>query len=172
VTQQCSNACDQYHRLQAQIATPADELCACAQVAAIMLCHALSPNPIRCMVCNKELAPKRLDLSAAWIDEIADWNGVYGSVYRLWLDSREYEVWAKSELAAADSPINLRGLACCNRLGTRWPTYLWWFVEYAEEQVACPRCAQQLSARSGWQVCEPCKILVPNEAKFSRLLSK
>jgi Zn-ribbon-containing, possibly nucleic-acid-binding protein (DUF2310) len=152
-----------YRRLKPQSPTPDDEICACMQITAIALCHALIANPLRCMACNKELSPERLNLTFEQIDEIANWNGAYGSVYRLWLDSREYESWAKAELERADSPINLRGLKCCEALSEKWPTYLWWFLEHGEKRTACPKCKQKLTSQNGWAVCEACRILAPNK---------
>jgi Zn-ribbon-containing, possibly nucleic-acid-binding protein (DUF2310) len=152
-----------YHRLKSQSPTPEEEICGCSTVTIIVLCHALIANPLRCMTCSRELSPERLDLQIEQIDEIANWNSVYGSVYRLWLDSREYENWAKKELEAANSAINLRGLKCCNGLSTEWPTYYWWFLEYGERCEKCPKCNQKLTIRNDWTVCEFCWILVPNE---------
>jgi hypothetical protein len=63
-----------YHRLKVQPKTPRDELCSCAQVHVLVLCHALIANPIRCMVCNREIEPERLDLTVLQIDGIANWN--------------------------------------------------------------------------------------------------
>jgi hypothetical protein len=163
MTHQPADAPDLYRRLKPQPATPDDERCACAEVTALVLCHALTANPLRCMACNKELPPERLNLTIEQIDAIANWNAIYGSVYRLWLDSREYEHWAKHELEAADSAVNLCGLACANVLSAERPTYVWWFLEYGEKRADCPKCRQALTRRSGWAVCEACRILVPDE---------
>jgi hypothetical protein len=153
---------DKFPRLKPRRATPRDELCVCPQIQALVLCHALIENPMRCMTCNGEVEPERLNLSAKEIDAIANWNLAYGSVYRLWLESREYERWAREELRAVSSPVNVRGLQCRAMLAEKWPSYYWWFVEEDETHSVCPKCKQALTRRHDWEVCEACKILVPS----------
>jgi DNA-directed RNA polymerase subunit RPC12/RpoP len=155
---------DNYYRLKPRLGTPHDEICTCVQVTSIVLCHALIENPLRCLKCNREVEPERLNLSEQEIDAIANWNMAYGSVYRLWLGSREYESWAREELRAAYSSINERGLGCRKMLSARWPAYYWWFVEQGEKHVNCPKCGHKLARRHDWEVCEACGILVPSEA--------
>ncbi len=151
------------HRLQPPAPTPADELCECLSVTAVLLCYALVPNPLRCATCNKEVIPEKLRLTAAQIEMVAGWNNFYGSVYRLWLDSGEYENWAKTELNTIASPVNQRGIKCCETLSETIPVYLWWFQEYGERRDRCPNCNHRLIAAFNWDICESCRILVPNE---------
>src|SRR5262249_38218351 len=67
------------------------ERCECASVESLLLIDLLSDNPIHCDYCRKEIDPERLQLTAEETHDIAHWFGAASALYRLWLDSGEYE---------------------------------------------------------------------------------
>jgi len=174
---------DRYLKLRPFPAPPADELCACQEIEALALCYVFySRNPLRCLSCNNEVPPERLDLTPAMVDSLASWASFYGCFYLLWLESGEFETWARQQLTDPRSPANERGLAVCGRLSEIKPCYFWWFEETVDEDYqplsACPRCGAPLAERpspsppggksvereSSFRrlVCEPCRIVVCN----------
>jgi predicted nucleic acid-binding Zn ribbon protein len=157
---------DPYWKLKPAGPTPADEICSCSQPYPLILCHALSNNPLRCAQCNLEVPPERLQLDLALVDELASWREFYGCFYKLWLDSGEFESWARAQLGDPSSPANQRGYQLCARLSTFRPCYYWWFqdtgVDDFEPVKCCPRCNANLTESFGRLACERCSIIVPN----------
>ena len=155
-----------YWKLKPILPTPADELCVCEERPAIILCWVISDNPIRCVNCNNEVTPERLELPVESVEDIASWAQIYGSFYNLWLDSQEYEDFARAELSNPRSPVNERGYLLREKLSAVAPCYYWWFQDASEESFEplenCPRCGLRLTENFGRLVCEKCKILVAN----------
>jgi hypothetical protein len=56
--------------------TPEDEVCRCADRPPLMLLAALDPNPVRCLMCNGEVLPERLELTSSLAAAIANWSGL------------------------------------------------------------------------------------------------
>src|SRR5512137_808804 len=100
-----------YFKLQPPLPTPDNELCKCVGNKPIKLICDLGYNPLHCLECNLEIPLKTLILSEELIDAISAWRDVYSALDRLWLDSGEYEGWAKGQLVDISSPVNQRGLA-------------------------------------------------------------
>ena len=150
---------DPYARLRPPSLTPTDEICSCAGAPPLVLVSRLSPNPLACFECNGEVAPERIPADAALIDSVAAWRNVYDALYRLWLDSREYEAFACTQLASPASPVNQTGIALASRLAVSQPVYYWWFSE-GPAGSTCPRCGVALANLGRHVVCSRCSIIV------------
>lgn len=139
-----------------------DEPCDCASIGTILLVHILTDNPIRCFQCKGYVDPARLSLNEKQVEAVATWDGVFGSLYRLWLDSAEYEDWAKAKLLCRDGRVNHLGLLARSALANSADTYYWWFhdtSDAAQERCAC--CNEPLSdaVRHGTKQCDACRIV-------------
>ena len=137
--------------------TPPDEICTCTERSGVKLMSALTPNPLHCLDCNREIEPGMLLPKVA--ERIAIWNRSYGAIDRLWLDSGPYEAWARAQLIDPESPTNSDGRAIANDLDL----WFWMFSAQGEQGwmplTACPVCSQQLRAHDGWQFCDGCRIV-------------
>ena len=151
---------DKYSRLRPFVES---ELCACDTITELLLIDLFTANPLHCMVCQHEVALSRLNLSVSLIDEVANWRNVLTSLHRLWLDSGDYEAWAKAQLLDKDGQVNKMGLALAKRLAARYPTWYWWFHDADDgERDSCPNCAGPLDpeVRHGTGKCESCRVVI------------
>lgn len=157
---------DPYWKLRPEPPTPADEVCQCQDSPPITLQDHLSSVPLACVRCNGEVPPERLGFTDELSEELASWRNLHRAVFTLWLDSGEYEAWARAQLEDPTKPVNVRGLHAVARLNEYHKAYLWWFQDGSAEDFvplsACPRCGCGLSEVLGRLVCEECSILVPN----------
>ncbi len=158
---------DPYWKLRPDLPTPPHELCACPAAEPIVLRSTLTPNPLACARCNLEVVPERLVLPGELADSLAAWRSFHDCFYILWLDSAEFETWAKAQLEAADSPVNTRGLALRAELESVRRAYYWWFQDTGADDFqprdSCPICDGSLVDRGlTGLVCEPCSLLVAN----------
>lgn len=120
-------------------------------------------NPINCFTCRKEVDPARLGISGKMSDTIANVFSVYGALYKLWLDSGEYESYGKEKLLDKEGEVNIRGIKLAKELSEKWPTYYWWFCDTDDgEPSACPNCNEALNENVyfGTGVCERCNIAI------------
>ncbi len=162
---------DIYSRLRPPPETPPDEICSCKGNKPIKLMCTLGYNPLHCVDCNLERDPKSLDLSKSLIQAIAFWRNIYDAIDRLWLDSGEYETWAKEELKNIHSPINQRGMALRKDLDQIHRCYYWYFQDQSDEEYEpithCPNCHEPLTIYSGGifrqLICEQCSIITMGE---------
>lgn len=157
-----TSAEDPYKRLRPRDPTPAEELCACRGEPPITLRSVLAPNPVGCLDCNLEIPPERLGFSRQLADSLASWAAFHDCFFLLWLDSGEFEDWAKAQLEATDSPVNRRGLALASELDAYRKCYYWWFVTNDDHYIApdvCFVCGGPLQAVSRGLTCEACQIL-------------
>jgi hypothetical protein len=131
-----------------------------------MLRDGLTDNPLFCVECNGEVPAERLGFDAEFAEQIANWLSVYDSLYRLWLDSGEYEAWAADRLLDPQGQVSQAGMDIVARLNDLVPTYYWWFMdtEAAEEEnpSSCPLCSGPLRECEdrNFRVCAACRILV------------
>lgn len=154
---------DPYFKLRPVPPTPEDELCTCGEISEIYLCSRLGSNPVYCMQCNGEVLPDKLACGARLAEAIAFWNFVSGSLYHLWLDSGEYEQWARDRLLDPEGEVNTRGMEIAKQLGSIAKTYYWWFSEDPETvPKACPLCGAELVREKGSKslLCEPCLLII------------
>ena len=139
------------------------ESCECASVMGLLLVSILAPNPIHCAECRKEIDPERLGLILLEVEELARCFGVYEALYRLWLDSGEYETYAKEKLLDPRGEVNVEAMRVAREYNIRWPTYYWMFRDVDDgEPTLCPSCGQPLDLRVkwGWRNCDACRVLV------------
>lgn len=115
------------------------------------------------MQCNGEVLPDKLACGARLAEAIAFWNSVSGSLVRLWLDSGEYEQWARDRLLDPKGEVNSQGMEIAKQLGSIAKTYYAWFSEDPETvPKACPLCAAELVRKKGSKslLCEPCLLIM------------
>jgi hypothetical protein len=157
---------DPYWKLRPPSATPVAEPCDCADRPSIVLQGHLSSNPIVCLSCNGEVPPERIGFSADLAERVAFWRRVHDALYALWLDSSDYESWARARLEDPIGEVSVWGLEVVRQLNSHCHAYYWWFQDSTADDFVpssqCPRCSADLVERSGWQVCEECSIVVPN----------
>jgi hypothetical protein len=137
------------------------ESCECAEVRTLLLVDLLTDNPLHCGFCRKEVDPARLELTAAETEEVAGWFSVASALYKLWLDSGEYEQYAKERLIDPNGEVNMKGLAIARTLSERVPTKLWFFSDTDDgTPTHCPICGANLDTNVKWGTgcCEGCKI--------------
>jgi hypothetical protein len=155
-----------YEKLRPGLATPDAELCACPKLSSLMLQPHLTANPISCATCGLEVPPERAGLSAELADQLGHWRSFHDAFYTLWLDSGEFESWAREQLEDLDSPVNARGIEVAQKINRLRRCYYWLFQDTGADGftplASCPRCNRELSALGRWQACEGCAIIVPN----------
>jgi hypothetical protein len=139
------------------------EACECESVTGLLLLDLLTDNPLHCAACRREVDPKRLALSTEETEEIARWFSAAKSLYWLWLDSGEYEAYAKARLLDPQGQINVRGRTIAARLSAKISTQLWFFHDTDDGvPTACPFCRQPLNKDVRWGTgqCVECCIRV------------
>ena len=139
------------------------ERCECSEVTGLYLVYMLTDNPIHCFSCRKEVDPERLKLTDREVDDVASAMRVYGALYNLWLDSGEYEAWAKQQLVNPAGQVNRKGMEAAKALSLRLPTYYWWFSDYDDEVPEnCPSCGDWLdtAVKFGAGKCDACCVAV------------
>lgn len=158
---------DPYWKLRPPPPTPPEDLCSCTGSRPLLLRSALGPNPLACAGCNLEVPPERLAISPQLAESLATWRSFHDCFYLLWLDSREFEEWARRQLSEPNSPVNARGLSLRAELAQVRRTYYWWFQDPGADDfvpfAACPICQGKLSeAGLVGVVCDNCSVLVAN----------
>jgi predicted nucleic acid-binding Zn ribbon protein len=139
------------------------ERCECEKFTSIVLVDILTDNPIHCFRCKKEIDPEALKLDNKLVDDIASWYGVFRSLYNLWLNSGEYEQYAKDKLTDKHSQVNIEGISVAKRLSSFCPSYYWWFHDTDDgEPSHCPNCSKKLDPKVnfGTGKCEACNVVV------------
>jgi hypothetical protein len=161
-----TNELDPYFKLRPMSATPDDELCKCADKPPIVLQDHLSKNPIACLRCNGEVPPEWIGFTAEMAERLAFWRHLHHALFTLWLDSGEYEVWARTQLENPGGQLNVRGLELVRELNKYRRTYYWWFQDATADGFVplsrCPCCSADLVEGLDQLVCEACSIVVPN----------
>jgi hypothetical protein len=139
------------------------EACECASVTGLFLVDLLTDNPLHCDSCRKEVDPERLGLSAEETESVAGWLSAASALYRLWLDSGEYEEYAKARLLDPNGQVNRGGLEVARTLSARIPTRLWFFHDTDDgEPTNCPICRSELDTDVKWGTgrCPKCPIQI------------
>jgi hypothetical protein len=160
-----------YAPLQPPAPTPNDELCSCCADTPVKLMSTLGYNPIHCVNCNLEVPLERLPLLENVAKALAYWQNLHDAVYRLWLDSEDYEEWARQQLSNIHSRINKLGLDAQHALNAIHRCYYWYFQDESATGytpfVTCPLCGQHLQDYSGGvfkqRICETCGIIGAGE---------
>jgi hypothetical protein len=154
---------DPYASLRPKPTAGVDEICHCTDSPAIVLHARLSSsNPIACLRCNQEVPPERVGFSAQLAGNIAYWCNLRRALYTLWLDSEDYEAWARAQLEDPEGRVNISGLDAVEELNRYRRAYYAWFEDRsADHDVVpsqCPRCSDNLVEVMGWLVCDKCSI--------------
>ena len=139
------------------------ERCECSDITGLILVDIFSENPIHCLVCKNEIDPEVLGLSVQMVDKVADWLRVRSGLNSLWLDSEEYESWAREKLLDTNGQVNRDGIEIVEELSKIFPAYYWWFNEDGKhEPEICPLCSEPLTKKFGHGngECTPCKIII------------
>lgn len=140
------------------------EFCDCNATQNLLLVYTLQDNPIHCYECKGVIDPETLKLSTKQIDDIATWSGNFSSLYDLWVDSGEYETYAKARLLDKNGQVNVNGINAAKCLNNVYPTYYWWFHDPEDPYLeSCPNCGGELDGdtRHGYSgKCNVCNIIV------------
>ena len=139
------------------------EACECERIRGILLVDLLSDNPIHCIDCRNEVDPARIDLTAAETEEIVRWKSNASALYKLWLDSGEYEAYAKERLIDPEGQVNQCGLEIARTLSQKLPTWLWFFHDTDDgEPIVCPICDNPLDTDVPWGTgrCDGCRLYI------------
>jgi len=148
-------------RLQLKDSPPADEVCHCSEQTAMHLRYESKEFPLFCTDCTGQILPSALRVTEDLAQQILDWRTVYAALYELWLDSSDYEAFARSALLDPAGEVNGRGLALARKLSEQRATYYWWFSDDADSApVQCPLCHAPMveHATRRFHFCDTCHI--------------
>jgi len=140
-----------------------DASCDCTSVEQLLLVDIRTANPVRCFSCKGYVDPQTIALAEKQVEAVASWQLVFRALYDLWLDSGEYEAWAKQQLLRREGRVNTLGMAARASLAQTRPTFYWWFHDSDDAVPAsCPCCAGTLvpAVRYGTSQCNSCWIMV------------
>lgn len=147
-----------YHRLRPNTHI---ESCECAAVEELLLVDIMTDNPLHCGRCRKQVDPERLQLTVEETELVAQWFSAASALYKLWLDSGEYEDFARRCLLDPQGQVNRVGLEVARRLGHTVPTRLWFFHDTDDGVPAqCPFCGRTLDTEVKWGTgrCSVCPV--------------
>ncbi len=148
-------------QLQLRDAPPADEVCHCSGRTALHLRYEFSEFPLFCTDCTGQILPSALCLSEDLAGEILGWRTVYAALYDLWLDSSEYEVFARAALVDPGGNVNQHGLTLAARLSEQRTTFYWWYRDDGESETEDrPLCRSSMVEHPTWRFrfCHACRI--------------
>jgi predicted nucleic acid-binding Zn ribbon protein len=114
-------------------------------------------------MCKNEIDPEALKIDDGLVDDIASWYGVFKSLYSLWLNSGEYEPYAKDKLTDKRSQVNIEGMSVAKKLSVHYPSYYWLFTDTDDNELSrCPNCAKTLDfdVKYGTGKCDDCNVVV------------
>ncbi|WP_135622447.1 DUF2310 family Zn-ribbon-containing protein [Solemya pervernicosa gill symbiont] len=139
------------------------ERCACKSVTQLVLVDLLTDNPIHCFTCKNEIDAESIGLSESLVDEVACWFAISHALYELWLQSGEYEDYAKQNLTDKNSQVNIDGMAVAKKLSKHYKTYYLWFYDTDDGSPNhCPNCYKPLDQNVKFATgkCDACNIMV------------
>jgi hypothetical protein len=116
-----------------------------------------------CLACGGEVSPESLSLPAELAEDLGEWAWFYEAIHALWLDSGEYEDFARAALEDFSAPANQRGYALAQKLNTLVSCHYFAFQDIGDDYVAptaCPRCHAPLVPMMKWISCQPCRIVI------------
>lgn len=137
------------------------EACQCETLTELLLVDMLTDNPIHCASCRCEVDPERLQLTDNEVESIAGWHSVASALYRLWLDSGEYEDYAKQKLLDPCGQLNQQARELAIAMSIHLPTRFWYFHDADDaDPTHCPVCGGQLDTSVAWGIgiCRPCHV--------------
>ena len=123
---------------------------------------AWTDSPLACVLCQ---APAQLKAPAQFEGRLQEWNGLFECIYRLWLDSGDYEAWAEGQLEDLASPINRQGRQLVSQLAEHFEVY-YYCRSMPERQVPnCPLCGKLgvrlVQGRLAQAACKSCLLVWP-----------
>ena len=139
------------------------EACQCPSIEGLLLVDLLTDNTLHCSACKREVDPERVQLTAGETEAVARWFSAVAALRRLWLDSGEYEEYAKARLMDPAGQVNRDGLQVARQLSARIPTRLWFFRDPDDgEPTQCPVCGKRLTSTLRWGTgeCPSCPLLI------------
>jgi predicted nucleic acid-binding Zn ribbon protein len=94
-------------------------------------------------------------------------RNIYDAIDRLWLDSGDYEAWAKAQLSDITSPVNISGMRLRAQLDAVRRCYVWYFQDQSDDGFTpithCPQCGRVLTPYDcgifAQLICEPCGLI-------------
>jgi hypothetical protein len=137
--------------------------CECASVKALLIVYDLSSSPIYCSECRRIVEAEDLNLAPEIVDATYRWQAAFGALYNLWLDSGEYEQWAKDRLLDPLGQVNVDGIQLAKDLSKYLPTRYWWFHDTDDPlPPTCPSCNAtfQPAGKYGNFQCSECPVLI------------
>lgn len=161
---------DPFAALRPRRPTPASDLCACADDHPLVLRSVLTANPLGCLRCNLEVPIRRLGIPPDLAAPIAAWRSFHDCFYLLWLDSGEFEAWARAQLLSPASAVNTRGLALARDIRKHRPCYYGWFSDSELQDLpseSCVLCDGPTRPLPLGYVCDHCWVLFPGEVRVT-----
>lgn len=145
---------------------PQDEFCHCSNNPTMVIMSRYGENFLVCLSCNNYIVPEKIKIDVETTAKLQQWQRVYNSIDRLWLDSGDYEAWAISELSKPSSHIHQEGFEVQKMMQTYGKTYYWWFQNIGSTDKplsTCPKCTKLLEKKADKLVCEKCLLLMQGE---------
>jgi predicted nucleic acid-binding Zn ribbon protein len=122
------------------------------------------------MNCNLEVLPETLAMSDSLTESIARWRRVHDALYLLWLESGDYESWARLQLLNFSSQVNRLGVQSQAELNKIRKCYYMLFQDIGnletERMRNCPACNKQFERyclsklQEQWMTCEDCQLVI------------
>jgi len=139
------------------------DTCECESIKGLLVVYTLSSSPIHCSECRGIADAERLVLTPEIVDATFRWQGAFGALYDLWLDSGEYEQWAKERMLDPLGQVNIDGISLAKELTKFLPTRYWWFHDTDDPfPSSCPNCnaALQPAGKFGDFLCTRCPVVI------------
>lgn len=140
--------------------------CSCSNPSAMVMMSRYTNNPLVCFHCNNNVLPKQLKIGVDSTVKLQQWQNVYNSIDKLWLDSGAYESWAISELSSVKSAVNQQGFRVQKMLQKYRKTYYWWFQNVGSSISSlsnCPKCTKVLEKEDDKLICNECLLVMQSE---------
>jgi predicted nucleic acid-binding Zn ribbon protein len=96
-------------------------------------------------------------------EDLGEWAWFFEALHALWLDSGEYEDFARTALEDFDAPVNQRGYALAQKLNALVPCRYFIFRDVGDGYVppsTCPKCHGELESMAKRLSCPSCKIVI------------
>lgn len=143
-----------------------EDFCQCLNSPSIVMMSRYNANPLVCLNCNEYIFLEKLKIDIEIIAKLQQWQRVYDSIDKLWLESGAYESWAISELSNPKSEVNKQGFEVQKMMQQYKKTYYWWFQDIgssAKSLSTCPKCTQVLERKDDKLICEKCLLVMQSE---------
>jgi hypothetical protein len=149
--------------------------CRCAGTSPLRLMWALDPDVVWCIRCNAPVKRATHFFRPAAKNSLGRWKAEFESIYRLWLESGDYESWARRQLTSLAAPINRTGLklvrANSKLDGRKLYYYFDQFLDRPVRARKCPACGGALNIVQGRSLglCSRCLLAIPMTQASSKI---